>query len=111
MQKNFIISLVFAIIVAVFAIQNSNNINVNFLTFTFTTSQAVIIFISALLGGIIASLFGLIREFKLKRTNKELNKKVVELENNLKEKEEKLSKDKELNNSDLSDEQLSLDKE
>lgn len=111
MQKNFIISLVFAIIVAVFAIQNSNNINVNFLTFTFTTSQAVIIFISALLGGIIASLFGLIREFKLKRTNKELNKKVVELENDLKEKEEKLSKDKELNNTDSSNEQLSLNKE
>ncbi|WXR60752.1 LapA family protein [Peptostreptococcaceae bacterium AGR-M142] len=107
MQKNFILSLVFAIIVAIFAIQNSNNINVNFLTFTFTTSQAVIIFISALLGGIIASLFGIIREFKLKRLNKELNKKLTELENNLKEKEEELSKNEELKK----EKELSLEKE
>ncbi|MCT4586010.1 MAG: LapA family protein [Peptostreptococcaceae bacterium] len=107
MQKNFIISLVFAIIVAIFAIQNSNNINVNFLTFTFTTSQAVIIFVSALLGGIIASLFGLIREFKLKRLNKEINKKLIELENNLKEKEEILNKSEEI---DINKE-LNLEKE
>ena len=80
MQIGFILSLVFAILVAIFAIQNSSVIVVNFLFAKVEISQALIIFISAILGAVIIMLLGLRREFNLKHNNKQLTKKINEME-------------------------------
>lgn len=80
MQFGFILSLIFAIFVTVFAIQNSSIITVNFLFAKIEISQALIIFISVILGAVIIMLLGLKREFSLKRSNKQLNKKLDEIE-------------------------------
>ncbi|KAJ49551.1 putative integral membrane protein [Clostridium tetanomorphum] len=80
MQIGFIISLIFAILIAIFAIQNSAIISVNFLFTKIEISQALIIFISVILGAVIVMLLGLKREYNLKRSNKLLNKKIEDIE-------------------------------
>lgn len=74
MRFGFIISLVFAIIVAIFGIQNAAVISVNFFSTNFNISLALLIFISAIIGAIIIALLGLKKEFLLSRGNKQLKK-------------------------------------
>jgi len=85
MRIGFIISLVFAILVAIFGIQNSAVISVNFFSTTFNISLALIIFISTIIGAIIVTLLGLKKEFALSRGNKRLTKRAknnqTEIEN------------------------------
>lgn len=80
MQLGFILSLVFAIVVTVFAIQNADSVLINFLFAEVEVSQALVIFISAALGAIIVTILGIIRQFKFKLKIKELNKKIKNLE-------------------------------
>ncbi|WP_352419913.1 LapA family protein [Proteiniborus sp.] len=81
MQAGFIISLVFAIIVAVFALRNGNNVNIDFLFAKVQVSQAIVIFVSAALGAIIVTVLGLVRHVKLSIKIKEQNKQISCLEN------------------------------
>lgn len=76
MRLGFIISLIFAAIVALFGIQNSSVITVNFFSTTFKISLALIIFIATIIGAIIVALLGLKKEFILSRGNKQLSKKL-----------------------------------
>lgn len=80
MRFGFIVSLIFAILVTIFAIQNSSIITVNFLFTKIQISQALIIFISVILGALIIMLLGLKRELSLKHSNKQLNKKLDEIQ-------------------------------
>ncbi|MTI67645.1 MAG: LapA family protein [Firmicutes bacterium] len=91
MQIGFILSLIFAIIVTVFAIQNAGNVEIRFLYATVEISQALVIFISAALGAIIVTILGLFREFKSKMKIKDLNKTINKLSEENKKYEERLS--------------------
>ena len=75
MRFGFIISLLFAILVALFGIQNAAVIPVNFFSTKFYISLALIIFVSAIIGAIVVTLLGLQKEFTLRRGNKRLLKK------------------------------------
>ncbi|WP_051624215.1 lipopolysaccharide assembly protein LapA domain-containing protein [Clostridium akagii] len=75
MRIGFIISLVFAIIVTLFGIQNAAIISVNFFIAKFQISLALIIFVSAIIGAIVVTLFGFKKELKLSRGNTRLTKK------------------------------------
>lgn len=85
MRFGFIISLIFAILVALFGIQNAAVISVNFFSTKFYISLALIIFVSAIIGAIVVTLLGLQKEFTLSRGNKQLTKKAndfqTEIEN------------------------------
>ena len=85
MRFGFIISLIFAILVALFGIQNAAVISVNFFSTKFYISLALIIFVSAIIGAIVVTLLGLQKEFTLSRGNKQLTKKTndfkTEIEN------------------------------
>ena len=83
MRFGFIISLVFAIIVAIFGIQNAAVISVNFFSTTLNISLALIIFISAIIGAIVVTLLGLQKEFTLSRGNKQLTKKAKNFEDEI----------------------------
>lgn len=83
MRIGFILSLVFAILVALFGIQNSTIISVNFFSTTFDISLALVIFISTIIGAIIVALLGLKKEFALSRGNKRLTKKANNFENEI----------------------------
>jgi len=83
MRIGFILSLVFAILVALFGIQNSAIISVNFFSTTFKISLALVIFISTIIGAIIVALLGLKKEFALSRGNKKLTKKAKNFQNEI----------------------------
>lgn len=80
MQKGFIFSLLFAILVAIFALKNANKVLIDFIFGKVSISQALVILISAILGAVIVAIIGSVRNFKLKKKVKELNKKIESIE-------------------------------
>ncbi|SHH99656.1 lipopolysaccharide assembly protein LapA domain-containing protein [Clostridium grantii] len=80
MQLGFIFSLIFAIIVTIFALQNSAAVNINFLFANVEVSQALVIFVSAVFGAIIVAILGFYRGVKIKMSLKKSNKQLVTLE-------------------------------
>ncbi|MFF2483375.1 lipopolysaccharide assembly LapA domain-containing protein [Paenibacillus sp. NPDC058071] len=78
-QSLLISGLVFAFVIAWFAVINVDKVQVNFM---FTKTQIPLILVilaSTLFGGVTAFLFGFIRQFRLQRTVKTLEKKIAEL--------------------------------
>jgi uncharacterized membrane protein (DUF106 family) len=75
--------LIFAILVALFGIQNAAVISVNFFSTKFYISLALIIFVSAIIGAIVVTLLGLQKEFTLSRGNKQLAKKAKNFESEI----------------------------
>ncbi|UUZ93849.1 lipopolysaccharide assembly protein LapA domain-containing protein [Paenibacillus sp. P25] len=77
-QWILVLTLLFALITAVFAVINVEPVRVNFL---FTETQIPLILVilgSTLLGGLIVLFFGMFREFKLNRKVKQLEKALSE---------------------------------
>lgn len=79
LEFKFIISLIFAVLVAIFAIQNAGNVEVKFFLANFTISQAVVILGSAIIGAIIVLLLGLIKQIRLNLKIKQLTKEIDSL--------------------------------
>lgn len=116
MQKNVIITLVFAIFVALFALLNADKVPVNLVFTEIEISAALVILISACLGAIIVYSLEAVQKIKVKKQckaaetnlkacqeqleamtieNRSLNEKVKRLENSIqKEAEEKPSNEK-----------------
>lgn len=90
MQKGqvlFIIGLILAIIITVFALSNSEPVSISLLFHEFNASQALIIFVSAAVGAIIVATLGMVRYIRrmteIRRLKKEietLKKEIVFLE-------------------------------
>jgi uncharacterized integral membrane protein len=78
-QFTFIVGLVFAIIITIFALTNANPVVINLFFYKFEASQALIIFISAALGAVIVTSLGLVSQLKLKNQIKALRKANEEL--------------------------------
>lgn len=75
-QWNLILGLLFALIIAVFAVANVNSVKINYL-FGYTEFPLILIIIgSALLGGLIVGMFGILRQYQLQRKIKKLEKEV-----------------------------------
>lgn len=79
MEKGFIIALIFAIIIAVFALNNGETVMIDFLFTEVRMSQAIVIFGSSILGAVIMAILGAVRNFKLKRENKEIASELEQL--------------------------------
>ena len=73
MQLYFILSLITSIVVIIFAITNAAAVPVRVFFAQYELSLALIIFISTAFGAIIASMLGLVKQFKLKKQNKKLH--------------------------------------
>ncbi|MGI6584465.1 MAG: LapA family protein [Gracilibacteraceae bacterium] len=73
MQFTIVISLVFAVFIALFAVQNAGVVVINFLWYKISMSQAVVILCSALVGVLIMLPFDVIRRIKYKFKLKELS--------------------------------------
>lgn len=76
MQFTFIFSLIFAVVVAIFALLNRDTVTVDIFFTQFQTSQAVVILCSAFLGAVLVYLLDLVKKIKSGFKNKELEKKV-----------------------------------
>lgn len=77
MEKGFIISLIFAAIVGVFALSNSEPVTINLIFTELIMSQAIVIFLSAILGAIVVAFLGWVKGLKFKKEIRELNRKVL----------------------------------
>ena len=70
MQRNLIITLLFSILIAVFALLNAAVIPVNLIFITVEISAALVILISACLGAILVYFLDLAAKLKLKKSSK-----------------------------------------
>lgn len=80
MDWKFVLALIFALIVAVFALQNAEAVNVSFLTMNLSISQALVILISAVFGALVAMLLSLVRWIKSQTKIKSSAKTISALE-------------------------------
>ncbi|PWA10740.1 DUF1049 domain-containing protein [Pueribacillus theae] len=81
-QIGFILALVFAVLIAIFAVLNVEAVEVNY-GFAKTESPLVLLILgSVLMGGVIVSLFGAVRMYRLKRQVKELERENESLKTN-----------------------------
>lgn len=97
MKIGFIISLIYAGIVGLFALNNGGKVTVDLIFKDIEISLAIVIFISAFSGAIIAAILGWIKDFKYKKEVKELIKEKVKINKEKELLEEKLkSKDEQI---------------
>ena len=80
MDWKFVLALVFALIVAVFAIQNAGAVDISFLTMNLSMSQALVILISAVFGALVVLLLSLVRWIKCQSKIKSQAKTISSLE-------------------------------
>ncbi len=80
MEKGFILVLIIAIIVGVFAIANGDRVEIDFIFTKLYMSQAMVIIMSTFLGAMIVFLIDRIKTFKLTQEIKNLRKKINHLE-------------------------------
>jgi len=83
MQLIVIISMLFALLIAIFAIQNASVITINFLWYEKNMSQALVILGSTLVGILIMLPFDLIRRIKTSIKINELNNRIRKLNEEL----------------------------
>ncbi|MZQ85171.1 DUF1049 domain-containing protein [Paenibacillus sp. 5J-6] len=76
MQWILICALLFALITAVFAVVNVEPVLVNFIFAQTSTPLILVILTSTLLGGLIVGLFGMVRQYKLHRKVRHLEKQL-----------------------------------
>jgi lipopolysaccharide assembly protein A len=102
MQIWFVISLLLSLIVAVFAVLNSDIVTIRFFSVNYQLSESLVILIAAALGAIITIFLGLFSKLKTSLRTMELNNEIKnsrlridELNNTIKNSEQKNS---ELNN-------------
>lgn len=89
MQLTIVISLIFAVFIAFFAVQNAGVVVINFLWFKASMSQAVVILCSALVGVLIMLPFDAVRTIRHKLKLKELSGENKRLKDELKKLEPK----------------------
>jgi lipopolysaccharide assembly protein A len=88
MQFWFIVSLLFSLIVATFAVINSEFVTIKFLGLNYELTQSAVILISAVFGAAIAMFLGLYGRIKIGLKVRGLNKELKEAETQIEQLEE-----------------------
>ncbi|SET67027.1 Uncharacterized integral membrane protein [Salinibacillus kushneri] len=71
-QTSIIFAIIFALLVAIFAVINVDAVPVNFLFFTREAPLILVILISVLMGSVMTAAFGFVKIYRLQRTLKQL---------------------------------------
>ncbi len=104
LEFKFVISLIFAVLVAIFAIQNAPAVQVSFFIWQISISQAIVILISAVIGALIVFLLGLIKQVKQNLKVKQLNKEIEALKSEKEDIQAELDEMIALNNQEIIEE-------
>ena len=80
MQVWFIFSLIFSLIVAAFAVLNSEVVTIRFFEMNYELSQSAVILVSAVFGAAIAIFLGLFSKIKSSLKNRELTNRLKNAE-------------------------------
>jgi uncharacterized integral membrane protein len=94
MQVIIVISMIFSVLIAFFAVQNAGEVTVNLLWYKVSMSQAVVILCSALFGVLIMLPFDVARTIKNKL-------KIMDLNSEIKRLKEEIRKNAELKEAEL----------
>jgi putative membrane protein len=78
-QWSLILGLLFALIVAIFAVANVASVSVNYLIGVAEIPLILIIISSALLGGLVVGMFGIFRQYKLQWKVSKMEKELSQL--------------------------------
>lgn len=70
-------ALLFALITGIFAVINVDPVLVDFLFVRTETPLVLVILVSALLGGLMVGLFGIVRQYRMKRHIKQLERQLA----------------------------------
>ncbi len=92
MQGTIIFGLIFAILIAIFAIQNASIVALNLLMWKFEISLAVVVLGSIIFGALVIGIFSYFKQFQLRRKNKNLKLEMESLKDKLEDKEEEINK-------------------
>lgn len=92
MQFTFIISMIFAVIIAFFAVANSEPVTINLIFKSFELSQAVVILVSAVIGAVIVFMLSLVSRAKAAMKSKTMNKEFTNTKNQLAQCQSELEK-------------------
>ena len=92
MQFWFIFSLLFSLIIAAFAVLNSDTVTIKFFGINYQFAQSAVILVSAVFGAAIAVFLGLFGRIKLGLKIRELHKQLKEAENKIVGLEETVAK-------------------
>ncbi|AUJ26157.1 MULTISPECIES: lipopolysaccharide assembly LapA domain-containing protein [Virgibacillus] len=84
-QTYVIFTIVFVIIVAVFAVTNVETVEVNYLFWSAESPLILVILFSVLMGGLITATVGLIKMYRMQREMKRLEAENFNLMNRLEE--------------------------
>ncbi|MCL2121042.1 MAG: LapA family protein [Clostridiales bacterium] len=79
MQLNLILLMIFAIVVAIFAIQNTLPVIIRFLFWNVNTSLVIVILVSVAAGALMMFLVDLTKRLSLNKERKERNKQIAAL--------------------------------
>ena len=90
MDWRFILSLLFAVVVAVFALQNAGPVEVKLFTMKIAVSQALIILVSAIFGAVTVMLLSIVRWLKLRLKVINTTKTITALEEENRQLKQKL---------------------
>ncbi len=85
LQLKYILALLFALVVAIFALLNAQPVTVDFIFDEFQISLALVILVSAFAGAIILGFLGIFRQVKESFKSREMNARIKKLEEQLKE--------------------------
>lgn len=88
MMLMLVLALAFAVLVAVFAMQNSSTVLVSFLIWEISTSLAVVILAAAALGAIIAGSLGFVKQVEMGLRMRGLQGKLAKMQGDLEALEE-----------------------
>lgn len=92
MQTYLVLALLFAVVVAIFAVQNSEPVHINFLHFQFKQISLVLVILgSAAVGAIVVFFLGMVKQLGLARRVKELEHKNRNLTEELSQLKSKLN--------------------
>ncbi len=78
-QFYFMVALLLATLVAIFAVQNAEEVTVRFLVWTFQTSVVIVILVSAGMGALLAALISLPQTIKARRRLRQSERKLERL--------------------------------
>jgi uncharacterized integral membrane protein len=78
-QLYLMLALLLTTLVAIFALQNADEVTVRFLVWTFQTSVVIVILISAGMGALLAALVSLPQTLKARRRLRESEKRLEQL--------------------------------
>ena len=103
MQGFLIIGIVFALIIAIFSIQNAVPVSLSFFSWQFNTSLVVVILGAVALGALVMGIFGSIKQFRLKRKMNRLKNSNEELKKANRDLADQLARIHEKNEKEIED--------